>query len=248
MVWLVWQIGFGFIMPENTWKYDFSNFSLKKRSLTTLECRFLRNFRLSLLRFKKNCDVMEQFWRQIQIQRAKIHKTSLVRSPAQGTFFCGPVFLSTKIRILLPWRCKPRAGFPFRQRSPVHPRKRRDNPCKRPRCVPEEPAVSHPLDAVPPTCSPLKEKRVSHFRVRHFRVTNGRECKRASFFSTALSLHFNSRLLSQRRITRVPVFDCTGCENAFQPSKSRDTRYRACNSRTLWSDKFARYISLLWSW
>jgi len=30
---------------------------------------------------------MEQFWRQIRIQRAKIHKTSLVRSPAQGTFF-----------------------------------------------------------------------------------------------------------------------------------------------------------------
>jgi len=87
MVWLVWQIGFGFIMPENTWKYDFGNFSLKKRSLTILECRFLRNFRLSLLRFKKNCDVMEQFWRQIRIQRAKIHKTSLVRSPAQGTFF-----------------------------------------------------------------------------------------------------------------------------------------------------------------
>jgi len=30
---------------------------------------------------------MEQFWRQIRIQRAQIHKTSLVRSPAQGTFF-----------------------------------------------------------------------------------------------------------------------------------------------------------------
>jgi len=48
-------------MPENTWKYDFGNFSLKKRSLTTLERRFLRNFRLSLLRFKENCDLMEQF-------------------------------------------------------------------------------------------------------------------------------------------------------------------------------------------
>jgi len=48
-------------MPENTWKYDFGNFSLKKRSLTTLECRILRNFRLSLLRLKKKCDVMEQF-------------------------------------------------------------------------------------------------------------------------------------------------------------------------------------------
>jgi len=87
MVWLVWQIGFGFIMPENTWKYDFGTFSLKKRSLTTLECQFLRNFRLSLLRFKENCDVMEQFWRQIRIQRAKIHKTSPVRSPAQGNYF-----------------------------------------------------------------------------------------------------------------------------------------------------------------
>jgi len=37
---------------------------------------------------------MEQFWRQIRIQRAKIHKTSLVRSPAQGTFFCGPVLFA----------------------------------------------------------------------------------------------------------------------------------------------------------
>jgi len=70
-------------MSENTLKYDFGNFFFKKRSLITLECR---NFRL-FLRFKKNCDVMEQFWRQIRIQRAKIHKTSLVRSPAQGTFF-----------------------------------------------------------------------------------------------------------------------------------------------------------------
>jgi len=47
-------------MSENTLKYDFGNFFFKKRSLITLECRFLRNFRL-FLKFKKNCDVMEQF-------------------------------------------------------------------------------------------------------------------------------------------------------------------------------------------
>jgi len=47
-------------MSENTLKYDFGNFFFKKHSLITLECRFLRNFRI-FLKFKKNCDVMEQF-------------------------------------------------------------------------------------------------------------------------------------------------------------------------------------------
>jgi len=85
-------------MSENTLKYDFSNFFFKKRSLITLEGWFLRNFRL-FLRFKKNCDVMEQFWRQIRIQRAKIHKTSLVRSPAQGTFsFVGLCYFKNRER------------------------------------------------------------------------------------------------------------------------------------------------------
>lgn len=69
-------------------------------------------------------------------------------------------------RVLLPWRYKSRVAFPFQQRSPIRPRKRRGNPYRPPRCVPEEPAVSHPLDAVPPICSPLKEKCVRHV-VRH---------------------------------------------------------------------------------
>jgi len=41
---------------------------------------------------------MEQFWRQIRIQRAKIHKTSLVRSPAQGTFFLWACVISSKYK------------------------------------------------------------------------------------------------------------------------------------------------------
>jgi len=40
---------------------------------------------------------MEQFWRQIRIQRAKIHKTSLVRSPAQGTFFLWACVIDTPL-------------------------------------------------------------------------------------------------------------------------------------------------------
>jgi len=45
---------------------------------------------------------MEQFWRQIRIQRAKIHKTSLVRSPAQGTFFfVGLCYLNSNKKIFV---------------------------------------------------------------------------------------------------------------------------------------------------
>jgi len=51
---------------------------------------------------------MEQFWRQIRIQRAKIHKTSLVRSPAQGTFFlwaCVIIIGSNNLSLIF-WSCR----------------------------------------------------------------------------------------------------------------------------------------------